>query len=236
MTPRRRTTRLQPQAAISGHGALCGAYPALFLSGFQPAVVLKGGGGPPAAERLRRGLVVLQFAASTLFLIGTLTMHRQLQHIADRDPGYDAEGGDGEARLPTTMSPMTKIQVEKISPVCTSVISGGLFYIGLGTDISRERSGSSSADGRPASSTRVARDRSWGHTAFPGDTIPVFRNWLRFVTEARTCTAVLISSRDLYRSAHLDLHESADPGRNRYCSTGPLSPLGLRTEANSEKP
>ena len=73
-------------------GVLCGTYPALFLSGFQPAVVLKGGGGPPGAERLRRGLVVLQFAASTLLLIGTFTVHRQLQHIADRDLGFDAEG------------------------------------------------------------------------------------------------------------------------------------------------
>lgn len=73
-------------------GLLSGIYPALFLSGFQPAVVLKGGGGPPRAELLRRGLVVLQFAASTLLLIGTFTVHRQLQHIADRDLGYEAEG------------------------------------------------------------------------------------------------------------------------------------------------
>jgi putative ABC transport system permease protein len=69
---------------------LAGSYPSLFLSKFMPARVLKGrisikGGG------LRRSLVTFQFAISVFFLIGTIIMYAQFEHVKNRPLGYEHE-------------------------------------------------------------------------------------------------------------------------------------------------
>jgi len=73
-------------------GLLAGSYPALYLSGFKPALILKGtlnlsGGG----TTIRKGLVVFQFCVSAILIISVLVVYRQMQFIQARDLGYNKE-------------------------------------------------------------------------------------------------------------------------------------------------
>jgi len=71
-------------------GLVAGSYPSLYLSSFNPASVLKGlklKGG--SASLVRQGLVVIQFTVSVVFIISTIVVYRQIQHVKDRDLGFD---------------------------------------------------------------------------------------------------------------------------------------------------
>lgn len=74
-------------------GIVAGSYPAFYLSSFEPVSVLKGlavqDGG---TNFIRRGLVVLQFAASITLVICTILIYMQIQHAKNKDIGYDRNG------------------------------------------------------------------------------------------------------------------------------------------------
>jgi len=73
-------------------GFLSGSYPALFLSSFNPYEVLKGSVKNSLKNgRLRRVLVVFQFAVSILLIVGTMIMYRQISYMLNKDVGFKKE-------------------------------------------------------------------------------------------------------------------------------------------------
>lgn len=71
-------------------GLVAGSYPSLYLSSFKPAFVLKGlklkSGN---AELIRKGFVVLQFSISIVFIISTIIVFQQIQHVKNRNLGFN---------------------------------------------------------------------------------------------------------------------------------------------------
>src|SRR5690554_7485225 len=71
---------------------LSGLYPAVFLSRYNANQVLKG--NHPKGTRgagFRNALIVVQFAVSTFFIIGTLVISRQMEYMQTRDKGFTGE-------------------------------------------------------------------------------------------------------------------------------------------------
>ena len=73
-------------------GFVSGLYPALFLSSFPPLWIIRAAAHPRGRSvRLRKILVVFQFALSTLLIIGTLVVNSQVSFLMNRDLGMTEE-------------------------------------------------------------------------------------------------------------------------------------------------
>ena len=74
-------------------GIMSGSYPALFLSAFRPAHVLTGRGVSlrRGSLFLRKALVVFQFTATVVFLVGAVVVHVQLEYLQHKRLGFDQE-------------------------------------------------------------------------------------------------------------------------------------------------
>lgn len=73
-------------------GLMAGAYPAFYLSSFNPYMVLKGHLRSGRKQgRLRSALVVVQFSISIVLIVGTTIMFRQLHFMQTKDLGFNKE-------------------------------------------------------------------------------------------------------------------------------------------------
>ncbi|MFP4845420.1 ABC transporter permease [Winogradskyella sp. PE311] len=71
---------------------LAGSYPALYMSSLSAKKILSGGKvGSYWATTIRKGLVVLQFGASTVLIIGVYVIYKQLDFIQNKDLGFNKE-------------------------------------------------------------------------------------------------------------------------------------------------
>jgi putative ABC transport system permease protein len=80
-----------PAALLFVVGLIAGFYPAIVLSKFRPAAVLKNqafAGSPTRNAGLRKILTVSQFAIAQFFLIGALMIGKQIHYSLNQDLGY----------------------------------------------------------------------------------------------------------------------------------------------------
>jgi putative ABC transport system permease protein len=73
-------------------GLIAGSYPAFFLASFRPAKILRGGSNDSMQEHsIRKVLVIFQFAASIMLIVGTLIVYQQLRFMKKSDLGFDKD-------------------------------------------------------------------------------------------------------------------------------------------------
>lgn len=76
---------------VAGIGLISGTYPALYLSGFRPSLILRGLNAADSTGGIRKALVVLQFGISIVLVIGSLVAWSQLTYLSQKDLGFDRE-------------------------------------------------------------------------------------------------------------------------------------------------
>jgi putative ABC transport system permease protein len=73
---------------------ISGLYPALLLSKFRPAEIMKAGGASIPMQRVgltRKVLILLQFSLSIILVIGSIIVYDQLKFIQNQDLGFEKD-------------------------------------------------------------------------------------------------------------------------------------------------
>ncbi|MFT6871392.1 MAG: putative ABC transport system permease protein [Roseivirga sp.] len=115
-------------------GLISGSYPAVLLPALSIIQSIKGEMKQPSyAAYFRKGLVVFQFAISTLLIIGTTVVYQQIDFVLNKDLGIDKDNlvainldGDLPQRLETYKSELMRLpEVTAVSAASGNPISYG---------------------------------------------------------------------------------------------------------------
>ncbi len=73
-------------------GLVAGSYPALYLSGLKPGLILKGKLQNAIGEVFaRKGLVVFQFTLSVFLIVSVLVVYKQIKYIQSKNLGFNKD-------------------------------------------------------------------------------------------------------------------------------------------------
>lgn len=101
-------------------GLISGSYPAIYLSGFNPADALKGKLSQTAATLFtRKGLVVFQFTLSVVLIVAVFVIYKQIEYVQSKNLGFNKENVlyfEADGRVKTSVN-QTLSMIKKIPGV-----------------------------------------------------------------------------------------------------------------------
>lgn len=213
-------------------GALSGIYPALVLSAFQPISLLKKYAGTwLKGARIRNLLVIFQFSAVVVLLIGTIVITKQLNFIKNTNLGYEREHvvilplNEAEAIKKAQMLKTRLLEYSKILGATVSDSSPLRLGSSIGGKRVKQENGEEikinmhmahiDYDFLDVFGIKIAEGRNFSHE-FPGDNKRVLVNeaFVRKVGWKKPLNNMLISSSviGVIEDFHFDtLHKTIEP-------------------------